>query len=220
MTLKELLEVLQPASIVLAALVAAYGIDAWRREFIGKRKMELAEEVLALSLEAREIISYMRTPGGIEDEIQVRHAMKERQTATEIVKSILRRPLEKQDRHLEKLNRLWALSYRFRAQFGSDAAAPIDTLRGVVAQIKTSTQILLELVEDRDFTRGDGELRSSLRERHEAIVYASFSAGMSEPDKIAVDVDDAIERITTTCRNALASTSTLYGWLNTKVTKE
>lgn len=42
------LEVLTQISI----LVAIYGINAWRREYVGKRQLELAEDSLALFYEA------------------------------------------------------------------------------------------------------------------------------------------------------------------------
>jgi len=42
--LKDWADVAQSASIIVASVVAIYGIDAWRREFVGKRRMELAEE--------------------------------------------------------------------------------------------------------------------------------------------------------------------------------
>ena len=50
MTLNEMAGIAQSISITLAGLFAIYGFDAWRREFVGKRRMELAEEVLALFL--------------------------------------------------------------------------------------------------------------------------------------------------------------------------
>lgn len=76
-----LTEFLQPASIIIASVaafiasvVAIYGINAWRREFRGKRQMELAEEVLALFYQARDVIKYTRTPMTIRGEGRSRNA--------------------------------------------------------------------------------------------------------------------------------------------------
>ena len=44
-----------------AAGVAIYGIRSWRREFRGKRQIELAEDVLALFYEARDAITAIRS---------------------------------------------------------------------------------------------------------------------------------------------------------------
>ena len=40
-------------SVLIAALSFMYGVSAWRREFIGKRHIELVETVLALFYEGR-----------------------------------------------------------------------------------------------------------------------------------------------------------------------
>ena len=48
-------------SVVIAALSFVYGVSAWRREFVGKRRIELAEEVLALAYEIEEIIGSIRS---------------------------------------------------------------------------------------------------------------------------------------------------------------
>jgi len=42
------LEIINPISIIVAAGVAVYGVNAWRREHVGKRRRELAEDTLAL----------------------------------------------------------------------------------------------------------------------------------------------------------------------------
>ncbi|SRR5882724_263181 len=68
MTLNEMAGIAQSISITLAGLFAIYGFDAWRREFVGKRRMELAEEVLALFYQARDVIGEIRNPGGFASE--------------------------------------------------------------------------------------------------------------------------------------------------------
>lgn len=62
MTLSDWLNVVQAGSVVVAAVVAARGINTWQREYIGKRRMELAEEVLAMFYEARDAIRDVRAP--------------------------------------------------------------------------------------------------------------------------------------------------------------
>lgn len=47
---------LQEIPILIAAWVALFGIDAWRREHSGKRRLELAEDTLALFYEASDVI--------------------------------------------------------------------------------------------------------------------------------------------------------------------
>ncbi len=48
-----------------AATIAYRGLNKWRAETIGKRKAELAEEVIADFYEARDIIIAARSPGSL-----------------------------------------------------------------------------------------------------------------------------------------------------------
>ena len=41
-------DVITAVSVAIAALAFVVGVNAWRREFVGKRRIELAENVLAL----------------------------------------------------------------------------------------------------------------------------------------------------------------------------
>jgi hypothetical protein len=48
------------ASSILVLLLAVYGVDSWRREHPGKRRIELAEDTLALFYEAVDAIRHIR----------------------------------------------------------------------------------------------------------------------------------------------------------------
>ncbi len=67
-------EFIRDASIVIASLTAIFGINAWRREFRGKRQIELAEETLALFYEANDAVRHIRSPVGWANEGQSRKA--------------------------------------------------------------------------------------------------------------------------------------------------
>jgi hypothetical protein len=65
------LELVRMIPSVVTAITAIYGVrigiqglNKWRTETIGKRKAELAEEVLADFYEGRDIINAARSPGG------------------------------------------------------------------------------------------------------------------------------------------------------------
>jgi hypothetical protein len=49
--------IIQAVSVFFASLAIIVGVDAWRREFIGKREIELAEDVLHAFYEARDAIA-------------------------------------------------------------------------------------------------------------------------------------------------------------------
>ncbi len=64
MALKDLTDIIQSGAVTIASIVAIYGISAWRVEFIGKRRIELAEDVLALFYQAKDAIEAMRSSFG------------------------------------------------------------------------------------------------------------------------------------------------------------
>lgn len=55
-------------SVAIAALSFVSGVSAWKREFIGKRQIELAESVLAMFYEVEDAIREIRNPFAYTDE--------------------------------------------------------------------------------------------------------------------------------------------------------
>jgi hypothetical protein len=74
MDAESVLQVIQAVSLIVAALTAIYGINAWRSEFVGKKRIDLAEEVLVRFYEARDAIGAIRNPFGYVGEGSTRQA--------------------------------------------------------------------------------------------------------------------------------------------------
>ena len=64
----EISTIAQTVAIVSACWAIISGVGAWKREFIGKRKIELAEQVLAQFFEVRDAIACIRNPFSSSDE--------------------------------------------------------------------------------------------------------------------------------------------------------
>jgi hypothetical protein len=66
MTLEETLKLaatlLQAVSIAVTAGFAVAGLSAWRKQLVGKRKFDVAEEAMALFAKLRADIQYIRNP--------------------------------------------------------------------------------------------------------------------------------------------------------------
>jgi hypothetical protein len=202
--LSTLLEVVQAASIVVAAVVAIHGISSWRRETRGKREMELAEEVLALFYEARDVIAAIRSPLGHSNEGQTRKA-KPSETPEE--KGILDQsyvPIERYSARAELFNTLRAKRYRFMACFGKDKATPFNNLAGITSRIIVAARWLgrLRMQQAKGQGLGPGDdglqrLAKSVQEK-ERIIW-------SEDDEDAIDkeVDQIILEIEAVCQPIL-----------------
>ena len=60
--MNEIITLTQAGAVVLACWAIISGIGAWKREFIGKRQIELAEQVLAKFFELKDAIAMIRSP--------------------------------------------------------------------------------------------------------------------------------------------------------------
>jgi hypothetical protein len=213
---KDILELLQSTSIIFAALTGAFGIDAWRREFVGKRKMELAEEVLALCYETQEIIDYIRSPGGFSGEGESRIPNDNESENVRNAKNLAFIPIERHNQRIEKLSRLWALSYRFRAQFSISEAQPIEDLRDVIVQIKSAAHMLAHMASinyEATRTQEANDRFDEKLKQYQAVIWE----GESDPDLIKLKVDNAVAAISATCKGVLMSKGTLFGLINRKI---
>lgn len=55
--------VLQAVSVAVTAVFAILGLRAWRRQLLGRRKIEIAEGTLFAAYKIKEAMSYIRGPG-------------------------------------------------------------------------------------------------------------------------------------------------------------
>ena len=104
---------LESISIILAAWAVIIGISAWRREFIGKRRIELAEDTLTLFYQTIDVIDAIRNPFAYADEGTTRK-QSEKETPEE--KEIYDKAfvvIERFNKNIELFNKLHALRYRF-----------------------------------------------------------------------------------------------------------
>jgi hypothetical protein len=84
----ELAELAKNISIIIGALALISGIRAWKREYIGKRKIELAEDTLMLFYQARDAIREIRNPfGAIGEGSSRQRADNETEDETKILRS-------------------------------------------------------------------------------------------------------------------------------------
>ncbi len=215
-TLTEVAQFFESASIVVASFAAMYGFDAWRREHIGKRRIELAEEVLALFYQAKDAIDAMRSPFGYGGEGQSRKA-----DADELPehKEALDRAfvlIERYNRYSDVFAKLHALRYRFIAQNGPDKAEPFDGLNVIVNELIGAARKMARLA-----TLPEWSLRTpEAEERHnrqllelDAIYYGTGGAD----DPISPRVEKVLGRMEATCREIIESRRTLFAVINARL---
>ena len=135
-------EVLKDLSIIVASCTAIYGIGSWRREYVGKKRAELAEQVLCLFYEARDAVQHIRNPFSHTNEGSSR---KTDENETPEQKEAYDRAyvlIERFNTHIELFNKMHAIRYRFMAQFGTHAGKPFEDFRRILNEIQVSAQAL------------------------------------------------------------------------------
>lgn len=153
-TLPAIIEVISDAVTSIAALgtvgVAFCGLRSWRQEMIGRRKAELAEEVLADFYRARDMIERLRAP------LSFKHEMTGR-TSDELEDEQLARrrdsyyvPLARLAEEEEFLAAFQAKRYRFQAVFGERAAIPFDEIFAVIKKVAIAARMLIETASDHE----------------------------------------------------------------------
>lgn len=211
---KEWVEVGQSLSVLFATVTALYGIDAWRREFVAKRKIELAEEVLALFYQAKDAIAAIRSPVGFGGEGKTRKRGEQESAKVSEALDQAYVLIERYYGHSELFSRLQVLRYRFKAQHGIDAAKPFDDLGLVVNKLVGSARTIA-MYTGREFhfpTQAQADAADRQLRDAEKVYYAGF-----EDDPIAPEVDGILGVIEQTCRAIIESRGTLFSWLNVRV---
>lgn len=217
MTLNELAEIAQSASIILTCVIAMYSFDAWRREHVGTRRIELAEEVLALFYQARDAIESIRSPIGFGGEGQSRKPSENERAEEKQALDQAYVLIERYNKHSELFSRIYSLRYKFMALLGQEAAQPFDELHKIVNELILSSYQMArrakqplrrfnsEAEEQRDW---DNYLKT------DQVYYAG-----GDDDPIAPRVNQTIHSIEITCRHIIESKSTLFSIINTPLSK-
>lgn len=196
-------------SVVIASLVAIYGINQWRREYRGKRQAELAEEVLSLFYEARDAVSYIRNPFSFGGEGESRKPGRDESPEDKKAYDQAYVAFERLDCKIDVFNKIQSIRYRFMAIFGVDAAQPFDELREIISRIQVAAKMLGKMWARRDknmISERDWQDFEKRLDEYEGI----FWEGLLDEDPISLKLDKCIIDIERICRDALISRESLF----------
>lgn len=138
----ELATIIQAVSVVAACWAIITGVGAWKREFIGKRKIELAEETLATYFEIKDAIAFIRSPFSSNTEGSTRE---QAPYETEAEKQLLNRGFivfERYEKKKEIFIRFSTLKYKFMAVFGPKTEQIFTDTHQIINSIFTSANML------------------------------------------------------------------------------
>jgi len=203
---------LSSMSVVIASGTAIYGISAWKREFRGKRQIELAEETLALFYEAREAITNARSCLGFASEGKTREPVDGETAAEKSARDAAYAIFERLQPHEELFSKLHAMRYRFMARFGVGAGAPFDELRKVRNEILFAARRLGRLWA-KDVTHlGEKEQEAHYQgvQKYESIFWDTYDEA---EDPINPRLDKAVSEVEMICRTLIMNKARVFPWL-------
>ena len=201
---KDAVGILQSILLCVTAVVALLSVNEWRRQTVGKRKIELAEQVLASFYEVRDLFVWVRSPAAIGGEGETRQAEGEdenvrRQRNTYFV------PIERMQKHSELFAKLQSQRYTFMALFGAAAIAPFDELRQAQVRISVSAQTLIRMVGNNYAQQQNAQLI----ERCESDIWDGTYEARNVEDPIKASLLHMIATVEALCRPALLESA---GW--------
>ncbi|MHB8857422.1 MAG: hypothetical protein ACYC6K_12480 [Bellilinea sp.] len=195
-------DVITAISVAIAAIAFVTGINAWKREFVGKRHIELAENVLALFYEAQDAIREIRSPFSYVGEGATRkHSEYEGEEEAKLLDQAYV-VFERYQKREKLFSELRSMKYRFMATFGSDAGESFDDLTRIMNEIFSSAQILGTYYWKRqgqvDMSEDELQVHLEQMHKHEAIFWSMGEKN----DKILPRVATAVEKIETIAKEA------------------
>jgi hypothetical protein len=190
-------EYVNSLSVTIAAGVAIYGIHSWRREQVGKRRIEIAEETLALFYEARDVINGARTSISSEGEWlaaqrTLSDATVKNSEPTEVTIVAYRLYCRN-----ELFARIRALRYRFSAIFGIGTDQPFREMVRIRDSVISAERRLQRI--ERTESSNTNERNANCESEIEKLLAVVEGSGENS-DLIAQQLDQVVDSIECTCR--------------------
>jgi hypothetical protein len=211
--------VITSISVAIAAISFVSGVSAWKREFIGKRQIELAESVLAMFYEAEDAIREIRNPSSYTDEGKSRkRADFEREEESQLLDQahVVFERYQKREKLFAELR---SIKYRFMATFGSQAGEPFKEMDKILNEIFISARML-----GTHYWRRQGRVQMSDEEfqkhldamhKHEAVFWYTGE----DEDTISLRMRNVVQQVENITRDAVKANSGVTGWLPSLLVK-
>lgn len=142
---KEAASLVQACLVSVTAVVTLLGVNAWRQQMIGKRKAELAEQVLISFYEARDVFIWARSWGILGGESESRTSSDDEDEKIKQQRNTYFIPIERLTQQKELFSKLRAQQYAFKAYFGEDTVKPFNILNQAHNTIIGAASTLIEI---------------------------------------------------------------------------
>jgi hypothetical protein len=201
---------LKSGSIIVASGVAIWGISAWRREHVGKKRLDTAEELLALFYQAKDVIAEIRNPGSFGSEASGRPRHPGESEEDTKLKDMAYIPYARYQKQSELFGKLKALRYRAMAQFGPQFGKPFEDLDRIISEIFTAVGMLPQLW--RNIGGPNNEERNlKLQRQLEGRIWIGGDVN-EESDKMGARIDAIVAEVEKIARPQIDRTISSWEW--------
>lgn len=208
----EIATISQAVAVIAACWAIISGVGAWKREFIGKRQIELAEQLLAKFFEVKDAVAFIRNPFSNSDEGKSRKRGDHESSVESLLLDRGYIVVERYQHKEQVFNEFNTLKYRCMAAFGSRTEDIFVSTNKAVNSIFISARLLATHYWQRQgrVPMVGGEFQKHLDEmhRHEGIFW-DIGTEWDEIRKQLQEVQVTLETVTGPC---FKEPMKLYSW--------
>jgi len=193
-TVDEVTSIIQAFAVAAVAVPAFRGLNSWRVQLLGKKKIELAEEALVLAYELQTGIEFARHAASFTGEGEERPNREQepegRRSLNDSYYSRISR-LADNDEHFARLRTLRML---FRAYFGDEAQEAFKTFITTRNQISIAVGMLINRTDQPGYPQ-------NLIDNYQNVIWDHSTD--EAPDELSQTINDAVAEIERVCKPVL-----------------
>ena len=137
-----MLDFISSVAVLIAALTFIAGVSAWRREFVGKHRIQFAESLLALFYEAEDVIKQIRKPSSFVGEGNTRKQNEKELKEDSLLLDQAYIVTERYQKREMLFSQIKSMRYRAKAMFGPSIIEPFDELDSIINEILNAAHML------------------------------------------------------------------------------
>jgi len=187
--------IVESLGVAAGAVFAGIGVTTWRRQLLGKRKVEIAEEALVAAYRVREAFNVIRSPIIFEGEGETRQKSEDEDAGLAIQRRAAFVPVERVNKFSEAFADLAKARLLVKTYFGPQAAKPFDDFFQARYDILVAASLFSEMAEEE--VQGKSVDAGEKRECRRTL-YAG-----SREDKLKPLIDRALKAIEDLCADQL-----------------
>lgn len=182
---------------IVASIMAVKGISVWRNEFLGKKKIELAEEIIILFYQCKDHIRMIRSPFSYTGEGKTRKTNSNETDDESKLFDKVYVVFERYNKVNSDFNKLFSLKYKYKVVLSEKDTKPFKDFQSIIQEIFSAANLLGRVYWEKQYTTKSKEEKERFnkdREKYERIFWE-----INENDEINQKINDAILIIEEKC---------------------